>query len=45
MDLWPEDLEDQLDEILEFAKLLKDKGLWEDGMKIYKDKNGNLIAE
>lgn len=45
MDLWPEDLKEQLDEILEFAQYLREKGLWRNDMKIYKDKNGNLIAE
>lgn len=45
MDLWTEDLKEQLDEVLEFAQYLREKGLWRDDMKIYKDKNGNLIAE
>lgn len=45
MDLWSEDLKEQLDEILEFAQYLREKGLWRDDMKIYKDTNGNLIAE
>lgn len=45
MDLWPEDLKEQLDEVLEFAQCLREKGLWRDDMKVYKDKNGNLIAE
>lgn len=45
MDLWSEDLKEQLDEVLEFAQYLREKGLWRDDMKIYKDKNGNLIAE
>ena len=33
------------DKVLEFAQYLREKGLWRDDMKIYKDKNGNLIAE
>ena len=45
MDLYPEDFKEQLDEALEFAKYLKERGLWEDNMRIYKDENGNLIAE
>ena len=45
MDLYPEDFKEQLDEALEFAKYLKEKGLWEDNMRIYKDENGNLVAE
>lgn len=45
MDLYPEDFKEQLDEVLEFAKYLKERGLWEDNMRIYKDKNGNLVAE
>ena len=44
-DLYPEDLKEQLDEALEFAKHLKERGLWEDNMRIYKDENGNLVAE
>ena len=45
IDLYPEDFKEQLDEALEFAKYLKERGLWEDNMRIYKDENGNLIAE
>ena len=45
MDLYPEDFKEQLDEALEFAKYLKERGLWEDNMRIYKDENGNLVAE
>ena len=45
MDLYPEDFEEQLEEALEFAKYLKERDLWEDNMRIYKDENGNLIAE
>lgn len=50
MDLYPENFKEKLyevleDEMLEFAKYLKERGLWEDNMKIYHDKNGNLIAE
>ena len=45
MDLYPEDFKEQLDETLEFAKYLKERGLWEDNMRIYKDENGNLLAE
>lgn len=45
MDLYPEDFKEQLDEVLEFAKCLKTKGLWRDDMKIYTDKDGNLVAE
>lgn len=45
MDLYLENFKEQLDEALEFAKYLKEKGLWEDNMRIYKDENGNLVAE
>ena len=45
MDLYPEDFKEQLDEALEFARYLKERGLWEDNMRIYKDENGNLVAE
>ena len=45
MDLYPEGFKEQLDEVLEFAKYLKERDLWEDNMRIYKDENGNLIAE
>lgn len=45
MDLYPEDFKEQLDEVLEFTKYLKERGLWEDNMRIYKDENGNLVAE
>ena len=45
MDLYPEDFKEQLDEALEFAKYLKERGLWEYNMRIYKDENGNLVAE
>ena len=45
MDLYPEDFKEQLDEALGFAKYLKERGLWEDNMRIYKDENGNLVAE
>ena len=45
MDLYPEDFKEQLDEALEFAKYLKERGLWKDNMRIYKDENGNLVAE
>lgn len=45
MDLYPEDFAEQLDEALEFAKYLKERCLWENTMRIYKDENGNLVAE
>ena len=45
MGLYPEDFKEQLDEALEFAKYLKERDLWEDNMRIYKDENGNLVAE
>lgn len=45
MDLYPEDFKEQLDEVLEFARYIKDRGLWKDGMKIYTDEKGNLVAE
>ena len=45
MDLYPEDFKEQLDEALEFAKYLKERGLWEYNMRISKDENGNLVAE
>ena len=45
MDLYPKNFKEQLEEVLEFSKYLKDRDLLEDNMKIYKDKNGNLVAE
>ena len=50
MDLYPEHFKEKLyevleDEIAEFTKYLKDRGLWNDSMKIYKDKDGNLVAK
>ena len=45
MDLYPEDFKEQLDEAFEFAKFLKERGLWENNLWIYKDENGNLVAE
>ena len=45
MDLYPDNFKDKLDEVLEFAQYLKARGLWEDNMRIYHDKDGNLVAE
>lgn len=49
MVLYPKDFLEQLkkeaNEIKEFVEYLKVKGVWNDGMKVYKDKNGNLVAE
>lgn len=45
MDLYPEDFKEQLNEVLEFIKYLKDRCLWKDGMRIYTDDKGNLVAE
>lgn len=49
MDLYPKDFTEQLEkeanEIKEFVECLKNKGIWNDSMKVYRDKNGNLVAE
>lgn len=49
MDLYPKDfterLEKEANEIKEFVECLKSKGVWNNNMKVYRDKNGNLIAE
>ena len=45
VDLYPDNFKEQLDEALKFVKYLKDRGLWESSMRIYKDKNGYLVAE
>ena len=49
MDLYPKDfterLEKEANEIKEFVECLKNKGVWNDMMKVYRDKNGNLVAE
>lgn len=49
MDLYPKDfterLEKEANEIKEFIECLKNKGAWNNGMKVYKDKDGNLVAE
>lgn len=49
MDLYQKDFTEQLEketnEIKEFVECLKNKGVWNDMMKVYRDKNGNLVAE
>ena len=49
MDLYPKDFTEQLgkeaNEIKEFVECLKLKGVWNNNMKVYRDKNGNLVAE
>lgn len=49
MDLYPKDfterLEKEVNEIKEFVECLKNKGMWNDNMKVYRDENGNLVAE
>ena len=49
MDLYPKDFKEKLDseveEIREFVEILKTKGIWNADMKIYRDKNENLVAE
>ena len=49
MDLYPKDFTEQLEkeanEIKEFVEYLKTKGIWNDSIKVYRDKNGNLVAE
>lgn len=49
MDLYPKDFTEQLkkeaDEIKEFVEYLKVKDVWNDDMKVYRDKNGDLVAE
>lgn len=49
MDLYPNDfterLEKEANEIKEFVECLKSKGVWNNNMKVYRDKNGNLVAE
>ena len=49
MDLYPKDFTEQLEkeanEIKGFVGCIKNKGIWSDSMKVYRDKNGNLVAE
>ena len=49
MDLYPKDFTEQLEkeanEIKEFVECLKNKGMWNDSMKVYIDKNENFVAE
>ena len=49
MDLYLKDFIEQLEkeanEIKEFVECLKNKGIWNGSMKVYRDKNGNLVAE
>jgi hypothetical protein len=49
MDLYPNDfterLEKEANEIKEFVEYLRNKGIWNDSMKVYRDNNGNLVAE
>lgn len=49
MDLYPKDFTERLEkepnEIKEFVECLKSKGVWNNNMKVYRDKNGNLVAE
>ena len=49
MDLYPKDFTERLEkeskEIMGFIQWLKNKGIYREGMKIYKDKDGNLVAE
>ena len=49
MDLYPKDFTERLEKeangIKEFVECLKNKGVWNNGMKVYRDKDGNLVAE
>lgn len=49
MDLYPKDFKERLEketkEIREFVEYLKVKGVWNDSMRVYRDKSGNLVAE
>ena len=49
MDLYPNDfterLEKEANEIKEFVECLKNKDIWNNSMKVYRDKNENLVAE
>ena len=49
MNLYPKDFTEQLEkeasEIKEFVECLKLKGVWNNNMKVYRDKNGNLVAQ